>query len=434
MKIRLFIAFAFFNSLNAMAQQPLTIKLQEAIEMGLNNSAKAKLDNATIEIATAKLKQALEKRLPDASVGGSYMALTTPNITMHTGKDSASGGASNLKINQVAYGMLNISYPIYAGNRIKYGIEAAKLLEKATKLDAENNKQEIAFNIVEAYTTLLKANTTVSIVKENLTQAQQRVKDFTNLEKNGIIARNDLMKAELQASQAELALFDAENNSKLANVSLALLLGISTNTQINVDTSFVNANTVDTYEMYEQQALQNRKDISALATRKQANEVNIKAIKGNYYPSIALTGGYVGAYIPNFLTVTNAANIGIGIKYDIGSLWKTKSKIAEAQAQQKQITANESLLNDAIRLQTYSAYENYILSNRKIAVLEKAIAQSAENYRITKNKYDNSLATTTDLLDADIAQLQAKLNMANAKADIITAFYKLQEVTGTLIK
>jgi outer membrane protein TolC len=50
-------------------------------------------------------------------------------------------------------------------------------------------------------------------------------------------------------------------------------------------------------------------------------------------------------------------------------------------------------------------------AQKKMQVYQKAIDQATENYRITKNKYDNSLATTTDLLDANVAQLLARLNL-----------------------
>jgi len=69
---------------------------------------------------------------------------------------------------------------------------------------------------------------------------------------------------------------------------------------------------------------------------------------------------------------------------------------------------------------------------RQIAVYEKAIVQATDNYRITKNKYDNSLVTTTELLDADLAQLQAKLNHAFAKADAMVAYNKLLQSAGLL--
>ncbi|MEI9934985.1 MAG: TolC family protein [Ferruginibacter sp.] len=72
------------------------------------------------------------------------------------------------------------------------------------------------------------------------------------------------------------------------------------------------------------------------------------------------------------------------------------------------------------------------MSQKKIDVYQKAIDQSVENYRITKNKYDNALETTTDLLDADVAELQAKLNYANAKADAVVAYNKLLQTAGLL--
>jgi outer membrane protein TolC len=132
------------------------------------------------------------------------------------------------------------------------------------------------------------------------------------------------------------------------------------------------------------------------------------------------------------VTITNAVNVGVGLQYNIGSLWKTKSKIEQAQARVQQVQANEEMLNDAIRLQINQAYQNVVLSRKKIEVYMKAIEQAAENYKITKNKYDNTLVTTTELLDAEVAELQAKLNYAFAKADAIVAYTKLLQSAGTL--
>lgn len=72
------------------------------------------------------------------------------------------------------------------------------------------------------------------------------------------------------------------------------------------------------------------------------------------------------------------------------------------------------------------------MSVKKIEVYEKSEIQATENYRITKNKYDNALATTTELLDADVALLQARLGVTNAKADSFLAYNKLLQVTGQL--
>jgi outer membrane protein len=169
-----------------------------------------------------------------------------------------------------------------------------------------------------------------------------------------------------------------------------------------------------------------------MATREKAAAVGIKAAKGELYPSIALTGGYVAADIPGLLTVINAVNIGVGVQYNVSSLWKTRAKIDQAKARQQQMIAGEGVLDDQVRYQVNEAYQAYLLSQKKIEVYAGAIDQSAENYKISKNKYDNSLLTTTDLLDADVAQLQAKLNFAFAKADAIAAYNKLMLAAGLL--
>jgi outer membrane protein TolC len=61
-----------------------------------------------------------------------------------------------------------------------------------------------------------------------------------------------------------------------------------------------------------------------------------------------------------------------------------------------------------------------------------AIDQGTENYKITKNKYENSLVTVTDLLDANVALLQAQISLELAKADAIVAYNTLLEKAGVL--
>jgi outer membrane protein len=412
------------------AQETRKITLKEAIDLGVTNSKALKNNKAKIAEATAAIKEAEERKLPDASVSGSYLYLPVkPNIDLKS-SDNSSGGP---KVSQAIYGIANVSLPLYTAGKIKYGIESAKYLAEAAKLDADDNKEGVIMNIISAYSNLAKANAAVGLVKENLSQSNQRVKDFSSLEKNGLLARNELLKAELQSSNVELTLLDAESNYTLATVNMNLMLGLPEQTVLLPDsTSLLQATSVKTIEEYEQLAMQNRHDMAALGFRKKVADLGIKSVKSDQYPSIALTGGYVAADIPKFFSVYNAVNIGVGIKYNISSLWKNKSKIAQAEARSQQLAASQEMLNDNIRLQINQAYQIYLVSEKKIEVYNKAVEQANENYRITKNKYDNALSTTTELLDADVAQLQAKLNVANAKADAVVAYNKLLQTAGLL--
>jgi outer membrane protein TolC len=78
------------------------------------------------------------------------------------------------------------------------------------------------------------------------------------------------------------------------------------------------------------------------------------------------------------------------------------------------------------------SYLTLLSYRKKIEVYSSAVTQAEENYRIVKNKFDNSLATTTDLLEADVAQLQARLSYTLARADAFVSYNKLLQVTGML--
>ncbi|HEX8460009.1 MAG TPA: TolC family protein [Segetibacter sp.] len=421
------------------AQTPRIITLKEAIDLSISNSNQLKNSEAKIEEATAALREAVERKLPDASITGSHLRLNSPNIKLQTKTTSSTGGGTTApqeeqgKLSSATYGIANVSMPVYAGLRIKYGIESSKYLQQAARLDAENDREAVILNAINAFDNLYKSRSAVDLVNESLTGARQRVKDFSNLEKNGLLARNDLLKAQLQESNVELSLLDAENNWKLANVNMNLMLGLPDSTLLAVNESDLQSPTglLKGVEDYVQMAIQNRKDIGALALRRKAAGTAVKIAKGSQYPSVAITGGYVAADVPNVLTVVNAINVGVGVQYSLSSLWKNAG-MDQAKAREKQLAANEDMLNDAVRLQVNQSYQNYLLSQKKIDVYQTAITQAEENFKIVRNKFQNQLANTTDLLDADIAQLQARLNAAFAKADAAVAYTKLLQTAGLL--
>lgn len=416
------------------AQEKKLINLNEAVRLAVQNSGQLKISQAKIEEAAAAVKEAAEKKLPEVNVSGSYLLLNKPNINLKT-KPSSGGGTTSSEPahpSSAAYTMANVSLPVYAGSKIRYGIESAEYLEKAVRLDAAHNKSSVILNAIDAYNNLYKSRVMMDLAAENIKAAKERVSELTSLEKNGIIPRNDLMKAQLQSSNAEISVLDAENNWQLANISMDLLLGLPVNTELVIDSSFKQVTTVQALDDYMQAAIKNRQDLAALAYRVQAAGIAVKATAAEKYPSVAITAGYVAADIPHVLTVTNAINLGLGIQYNLSSLWKNKSKLQQAQARQEQIQATENILTDAIRLEVSRAYYNYLTANRKIAVSRMALEQATENFRIIKNKHANALATTTELLDADAAVYQARVNLAFAESDAAVAYNKLLEASGNL--
>lgn len=335
-------------------------------------------------------------------------------------------------MNQVRYVLLNASLPIYAGGRIRYGIESSQFLEKAARLDPENHREGIVQNTIEAYNNLYKAQEAIVLVDSNLAEARERVREYTNLMNNGLLARNDWLKAQLQQSNTELTLLDAQNNWRLAVANMNIMLGLPDSTSLLIDPNDLKpVNETRSLSEFLQMALIHRKDVQALDYRHRAAEKGLSAAKAESLPTIALTGGYTALDIPTALTVWNAMNIGVGVQYNLSNLWK-RSSLDLAKARSKEAEAGRDQLTDAVHLQVVQAYNGYLLNQKKIGVYATALAQAEENYQVVHNKFSNGLATVTDVLDADVARLQARINQAFAVSDTYIAYNKLLQTAGIL--
>ncbi len=448
MKHKLFATFISLSAaFGAVAQTERHISLDEAVQLSLTASNSLRLSRARITEATSARREAVQRRLPSADISGSYLHIlnTDAEVKLKLGNSGANSGGSGsgsgttesgsttATPQNVVYGLANVSLPVFTGFKIQSGIESAKYLEAASKLDIVKDRQDIIINTTAAYINLYKASEAVRIVRQNLTSAQSRVKDFASLEQNGLLARNDLLKAQLQQSNIELSLLDAENNLAVTSINMDLMLGLPEDTRLQPDETFAAAAADGrTLAEWESTALRQRSDLQSLDLRGRAAEQGIRSARSDYFPSVALTAGYIGAYVENVLTVKDAVNAGVGIRYNPLAFVHVGSNVATARARLETVHANQAMLVDAIRVQIVQAYQAYLLAVKKIDVYGKAVEQSEENYRIINNKYGAQLATATEVLDADVAQLQARLNYAFSKADASLAYQRLLQAAGAV--
>jgi len=172
------------------AQEKKTLSLNEAIDLSIQNSKQLKNSQAKIEEATAALKEAVEKRTTGClKFPVSYLRLNSANFESLRQKviimaESTNSGTAP-DISQAIYGLLNVSLPVYSGGRIRYGIESSRFLEQAAKLDAEDDKDEVIQNAIEAFANLFKAKTAVKIglIRKLTTISGGGQKILSNLEK-----------------------------------------------------------------------------------------------------------------------------------------------------------------------------------------------------------------------------------------------------------
>ena len=426
----LLLAFFLLALTKNQAQEKKLLTLKEAVEMAVTNSDAASLAKAKTETSKLELDVTRNNRYPSVKASGQYMRLSSANVDSNLQSNNSSSEPSKpLKVDQLMLGQVNASMPIFNGFKLTNSIKESESIYKAQTYSEKHSKEQIGLEVVELFANLYKAQQMADLIEDNLKTADQRVKDFTAMEENGLIARNDLLKAQLQQSNVQLSLDNARKNTAIANHKLTTLLKLPETTQVDIDIEAVKR---DMASNNGNSGLGERNDLKSLELKKQAAESGIKIAKSNYYPSLSLTGGYIAFDLNNVLTVTNAMNVGVGVSYDVSNIFKNSKNVKLAKSRVKETEIEVSQLNDEIREEVFQANENYALSQKQSLVYDKAVEQSAENYRIVKDKYDNSLSDTNDLLEADYQQLQAKINQALSKADVAQKYYELQFATGKL--
>lgn len=412
------------------AQEKTSLTLDDAVKMAWEKSDEVTLANTKVNTKKYELRSTKNNQYPDLKASGQFQRLAGADVNLKMNQDNGSGSAPN--VDQLMLGQLSASLPVFAGFKIQNSIKLSENLYQAEVANSLKTKEDIALRVVKNYSDLYKTQKTIELLNENQKQAKQRVADFIELEKNGIIPRNDLLKSQLLVSKIQLSIDEANKNLNILNYHLTTLLKLDSSTKITVgENDFINYKT-DNIPSNEQPALQNRKDLEALRYQEKASESSIKMAKSAYYPTVSLLGGYAAVDVRNILTVQNAMNFGVGVSYDLSGILKKGADIKHAQSKADELKSSEEILTNYIKIEVQQAIENYNLALKQSSVYDLALEQASENYRILKDKFDNGLADTNDLLEADVEQLSAKVNTATSKADIIQSYYEMLSATGQL--
>jgi outer membrane protein TolC len=433
MKVNQLVLFGIFlcGISVSVAQEKTSLTLDQAINLAWLKSNEVTLANAKVATKKHELRAIKNESYPNIKISGQYQYLTNATVDLKLNNNGNSAEPSPL-VNQLLLGQANATLPIFAGFKIQNSIVALDNLYLAETANALQTKEEVAMQVVNYYARLYKAQKTVELLKENQKSTQQRALDFTELEKNGIIPRNDLLKAQLQVSKLQLSLDRATSELKNINFELVSLLKLDAKTNLSIKESDFADFQMNTIPVGASTALESRKDLEAIRLQEKASLANIKVAKSTYYPQIALIGGYTSLGLKNVVTVQNAINIGVGFSYDLSSIIKNGTNVKIAESKAREVQSSENLLIDYIKIQFQKAIEDYDLAIKQDLVYNEAVDQASENYRIIKEKYDNGLSDTNDLLEADVEQLGSKINKALARANVIQKYYELLSVSGQL--
>ncbi len=406
-------------------QSPVrTLTLDEVTSLGMANSKQLQVSTARAEAAHARTRQTRATTIPSLNYTGSYYRLSN-NITPF----ETPAFTIPVLLNQTL-SRISISEPVFTGLRALNTIRATEFLENAVRFDLERDKKEVQLNLLGAAINLYKLQEALKVFDSNLATANNRLTDTRNLQAQGLALDNDVLKADLAVTQLETARIETENAAAAGQYALNLLLGLPVETVLQIDSASIVAPVApEALDVFMNGDLQ-RADVKAATQRVFASEKQVSIGKGAYFPLVTV-GANLYSNNPNqrqfpledrLITTWDA---GISVSWNISNLLTSKYTVQEAKLNLVQAASFRDQISDAARSEIASNYYAWQTATQKIALSEKSVRQALENQHITKLRFEQQIASVTDLLDADALLLQAQISRVSAKADARLAYLKL---------
>jgi outer membrane protein TolC len=388
--------------------------LERSLDYALAHNPDARIAQLRIAAAQAGLEQANSAFWPRLQVQSSYTRTDNPMMVFGSILNQRSY-RSSLSFNDVpdvdnlnARGIVTV--PLYAGGRNVAGRQAAKANTEAAKQESAAVRNALGFEVSRAFHTVLKtrqfilaAEAAVNSFETNLVVAKKRLE-------GGTLLKSDVLDIEVRLAQAHEDLVGASNANTLAERALRNLLGIE-------EGEFTVADTAPVVSAPNSGDFTQRPELAAGRERESAAQAQVRGTKSGYQPRINAFGSLDYDY--GWVTGGDGKSYAAGVmaQWDLWDGFSTRAKVREARANLESAREEQRKLRLALDLEVEQAQLNLNAAAERLAVSGKTVEKAAESANLTRNRFEQGLALSTQLIDSETALVAARVRRAEAESD-----------------
>ena len=416
------------------AQNSYVLTLEQMYALADENSKSLKIEDAAVAEAQQGVKVAQNGYLPDIDISLSASYLGNGSLM---DRDFSNGQCIKMPHfgNNFA---IQATQLIYGGGAVTNGVAMARLKEEMADVNREAARSRIRFMLTGFYLDLYKLQNVLKVYERNIELAKVVIEDTKARNKAGVALQNDVTRYELQLKNLELARRRTINSIEILNYDLATMLGLPADRRIVPDTTLI-AQTLPMQGLayWQQLAQTDAHAVRQSALAVEMGEYGEKLARAERRPSVALIAanhfdGPITIEVPTLNKNYNYWHVGVGVSFKISSLYKANKSIRQAQYNTMLSRRRQDDALEQVSLAMQSDYTKYMEAYEEVATLEKSVQLANENYGVMENRYRNDIVLVTDMLDASNQLLDAELQLANSRINVIFNYYKLKNTSGNL--
>lgn len=411
--------------------------MAESVDMTLEESVRTALDN------NYSIKQ--QEAEYDSAVWARHQARRSFGPTVNWQSTATKMGGKYyedmLKLSRNYGNTLSLTMPIYTGGQLEGAIKAADLAMNANELGLELSKQQVKAATMSAYYQALQAKNQIKVAQDSVNTLTEHLKNVNAQYTVGTVAKSDVLGTQVQMANAEQNLINANNSYDVAIASLNNVMGLPTDTELNLTDSL-------DYNVYEipleectAYARSNRPDVLMADYQVAIAEAGVQQAKAGYMPKVSAQASKSWAGDSPFGSEetdqrygqNNSWTAGVVVSWDIWDNNVTQSKVNQSKAAVAKAEAVAENTRQSGDLEVRTAYLNLKAAEKSINTTQVAVDKAQEDYKIAQVRYAAGVGTNLDVMDAEEKLAQAQTNYYTALYNYNSSKAALDKAMGIMV-
>ena len=399
--------------------------LNEVYREALKNSEKIKMAQENLYIAQVGKDKALSVLIPRVTAFGTYNQFSEQKTTV-----------SGVLLQPDESG----SWGVRADESFSLSVRELNVLKIAgqtitkNEYDLDATKSDFILAVASSYYDVFKAKKSLEIASDNMTRLGQYRDSVEKKLKVGQLTKTSLLRAEGELSGARADYLKATNTLELYRLVLIRMTGIEEKFSLKETSPPVEDNKL--LENIRNIAFDSRPDLKSYYMQTKMAEEQVKYAQGGFWPYLNLFVIYQGMdQNPPGQTLNRESILaGAALNFPIfeGGLRIAELNEAKAKQRQAQLAYDDFKKNVDIELQ--GAYLDLQTQKGTIKFLEDQLAFAKDNYNAVLRQFENGLAVSLDVMDANSLLLSSEKNLVEALYNYQLAYLRVKRSSGTLLQ
>ncbi|WP_449388244.1 TolC family protein [Chryseobacterium lineare] len=398
----------------AFSQEIISISKADLENKIIDNNLQVKMAKKEVELAKAELLGTRAMYLPNVNASYTFSNTNNPlyafgtklNQERITMMDFNPDNLNNPKSISNFATKIEVQQPIINMDAV-YQKKAGQVKVDALNIKTERTKEYVQFELKKSYMMLQLAYKMLETLENAKQTTLANKKVIENYYKNGMIQKSEVLYMEVRISEIESQIQTAKSNIRNASDYLYFLLDENSENKI-----LKPSETLEYTEYITDSGAklnQNRKDLQAYNKSLEAYDWMIKSSKAKFLPKLNAFGSF--EMYDNKIAQFNANGYlaGIQLSWNVFDGLKSKSEQEKYKAERSRAQTEIEQYSKQSQLELNKASRQIEDAASKINFTKQAWEQSKEAYRIRKNRYDQGLEKSSDLLSAESLMSQKEL-------------------------